>query len=586
LAGVLVFLGVFAVWSSKRGVNSASQLERSQLISSALSTARFATDEERLLEHKYLVGHGGDYRRATPGLHAKLDSISSRAMTALLALKRLGDQGDRQLAARLLATQQAYHAATNQVFAAARIGNASVARTQGLMADQSFNQLNSELADAAEDRSGDSLTRLNSLKLTERRIANVTVLTVPLALLLVGLFWLVLRAYRGRVQEYTTAERERLELEALVDSLTHLRNHRALQEDLDRILAQADRSGRAATLVLVDLDLLKQVNDTLGHPCGDERLRALAEAARRAARAGDSAYRIGGDEFAMILPDTRARDAFQLVQRLHAELSRLTGGRQTATAGIAEFGPGISRDQLIHNADLAMLEGKITRRDAVIYSSDLERADDGQPIDGVSLPMRPLCSALTHAVDAKDSLTRSHSETVATICVLIANELKLEPKRAAKLRVAGLLHDVGKIGVPDKDLSKPGPLTEEEWKVMRTHPVIGSGILLSAGLPDQAYWILHHHERIDGDGYPDRIAGEEIPLESRIILVADAFEAMTSDRPYRDGRTEREALEELERHAGTQFDDGCVQALRRALDRSGGHVPALGHSGSRIPALD
>jgi diguanylate cyclase (GGDEF)-like protein len=573
---VLIFLGVFAVWSSNRSVNSASQLKRSQLVSSAYTQARFAMDDERLLEHQYMVGHGGNYGAArTPGLHAKFDSLATQATTALVALKRLGDRSDRQLAAQLLATQRAYHAATDQVFTAAMMGNESMARMRGSMADQSFNQLNAQLAAASEARSRHSLARLNSLQLTERGISSVTVLAVPLALLLVALFGLVLRAYRRRVQDYTTAELERLTQEALVDSLTHLRNHRAFQEDLDRVLALADRSGCAATLVLIDLDHLKRTNDTLGHPCGDERLKALGEAARRALRGGDSAYRVGGDEFALILPETRARGAYEPVQRLQAELSQLTDGLQTATAGIAEFGPGIDRDQLIHNADVAMLEAKISHRDGLIYSPELERSDDGQPIDGAWLPLRSLSSALALAVDAKDSLTRSHSETVATTCILIANELELEPERAAKLRVAGLLHDVGKIGVPDKVLNKPGPLTEEEWEVMRTHPVIGNGILLAAGLPDQAHWILHHHERIDGGGYPDGIAGEEIPLESRIILVADAFEALTSDRSYREGRPEREALEELDRHVGTQFDPACVQALHRALDRSGGRIPAL-----------
>src|ERR1700737_2188482 len=147
LATVLVFLGVFAVWSSNRSVNAASQLKRSQLVSSAYASARFALDDERLLEHQYMLGHGGNYARpSTPGLQAQFDSLSNEATTALLALERLGDPGDRQLAARLLVTQRAYHAATDRVFAAAMMGNQSMAQVHGSSADRSFNQLSVELA--------------------------------------------------------------------------------------------------------------------------------------------------------------------------------------------------------------------------------------------------------------------------------------------------------------------------------------------------------------------------------------------------------------------------------------------------------
>jgi diguanylate cyclase (GGDEF)-like protein len=569
LLAVVVLLGGFAIWSSSRTVDSASQLKRSRLISDAYVNARFAMDDERLLEHEYMVGHGGNYGTAnTPGLHARFDGFAHKATTALRALERIGDPADRLLAARLLATQRAYHSATDAVFAAAMMGNESMARMSGSMADESFSRLNAQLAVATEARSRDAIAKLNSLQSTESGISRATLETVPLALLLVAAFALVLRGYRRRVEAYTKAEFERLEHEALIDSLTHLRNHRAFQEDLDRVLANATRTDGATTLVAIDLDNLKQTNDSLGHPVGDERLKALALAAQKVVRAGDAAYRVGGDEFALILPETRALGGHKLVRRLQAELLKITDGRQTAAAGVAEFGPGMDRDSLVHNADLALLEAKVSRREAIVYSPELEPGTDGEPVDGGSLPLRAVSSALARAVDAKDSTTRSHCDTVANTCVLIANELNLEPQQIAKLRVAGLLHDVGKIGVPDTVLNKPGPLTEEEWEVMRTHPVIGHGILQSAGLADQADWVLHHHERVDGTGYPDGMFGNDIPLESRIILVADAFEAMTSDRPYRKACPDDEALEELERAAGTQFDPACVQALRRALDRA------------------
>jgi diguanylate cyclase (GGDEF)-like protein len=386
LAAVLIFLGVFALWSSHRSVSSVSRLERSRVISNAYAEAHFATNEERLLEHQYMLIYGGNYSAASaPGLHAKLNGFANQVITALVTLERLGDRSDGRLAGRLLATEQAYQAAVDEVLVDAATGDRARARVHESIADQSFNQIKSELAKAAAARSRQSLEQLKSLRRTESAIGKETVVAVPLGLLLVCVFWLVLRAYRRRAGEYTAAELARLKQEALVDSLTHLRNHRAFHEDLDHALAQADRSGRAVTLVLIDLDHLKQVNDTHGHQGGDERLKALAEAARRASRTSDGAYRVGGDEFAMIMPETRARLASALFERLRAELSLLTDGRQTATAGIAEFGPGIDRDQLVHNADSAMLEAKMTRRNVLIYSSELESSDKGRPIDGARL---------------------------------------------------------------------------------------------------------------------------------------------------------------------------------------------------------
>jgi putative nucleotidyltransferase with HDIG domain len=174
-------------------------------------------------------------------------------------------------------------------------------------------------------------------------------------------------------------------------------------------------------------------------------------------------------------------------------------------------------------------------------------------------------TALVRAVDARDSYTGGHSETVSSLCTLIARQLGLNSERIAKVRVAGLLHDVGKVGTPDAILNKPGKLTDAEYQVIKEHPVRGSEIARAANLQQEARWIKHHHERIDGRGYPDGLANGDIPRESRIILVADGFEAMTSDRPYRKGRSQGAAMQELERHAGSQFDPDCVAALRDVL---------------------
>jgi HD-GYP domain-containing protein (c-di-GMP phosphodiesterase class II) len=188
---------------------------------------------------------------------------------------------------------------------------------------------------------------------------------------------------------------------------------------------------------------------------------------------------------------------------------------------------------------------------------------------------RTLAGALALAVDTKDASTRSHSQTVSTLCAVIETELGFQPDQVRQIRLAGLLHDVGKIGVPDAILQKPAKLNAEEYKQMKTHSVLGHDIVQAADMPIEARWVLHHHERIDGDGYPDGLAGEDIPLESRIIHVADAFEAMTSDRPYRVAPGEQFAVGELRRNADTQFDSDVVAALLRVLDRRAAGAPII-----------
>jgi putative nucleotidyltransferase with HDIG domain len=214
---------------------------------------------------------------------------------------------------------------------------------------------------------------------------------------------------------------------------------------------------------------------------------------------------------------------------------------------------------------MALISSKRSGRNASVYTSEMEAETS---IVGSELPPQrnqALANALVRAVDAKDSYTRSHSQTVSQLCALIAAELGLEPQHVEQVRLAALLHDVGKIGVPDAILRKQGKLTEEELEQLQAHSILGDEILSAAGLRTEARWIRHHHERYDGDGYPDRIAGDEIPIESRIIFAADAFEAMTSDRPYREGPGDDYALAELRRDAGDQFDPDVVDALTRAI---------------------
>ena len=360
--------------------------------------------------------------------------------------------------------------------------------------------------------------------------------------------------------ERSTSERETLELAALTDSLTGLRNHRAFHEDLKREISRRNRNGTHFSLLMIDLNGLKQVNDTLGHQAGDERIRATADCIRATVREHDSGYRVGGDEFMVILPAERAWGALNAANRLHAEAAA-RGHVVSLSIGVVESLVTESKDTLIKRADLALYEAKRCHLGTVVFSPDLEPQRDAPAPEKTQRAQELIAAALARAVDAKDAGTRNHCETVGALSAMIGQRLGLEPERVRRLRLAGLLHDVGKIGIADSILRKPGALASAEWEVMRTHAALGYSIVSATELDQEAGWVLHHHERFDGNGYPDGSAGEEIPLESRIIFVADAFEAITSDRPYRPGREPAAALEELAANAGTQFDPRCVAAL-------------------------
>jgi diguanylate cyclase (GGDEF)-like protein len=355
-----------------------------------------------------------------------------------------------------------------------------------------------------------------------------------------------------------------LEQAALTDSLTGLRNHRAFHEDLKREIARRNRTGTPFSLLMIDLNRLKQLNDTLGHQAGDEAIKGVGEAIRATVRDQDGGYRVGGDEFMVVLPSERAWGALNAANRLHTELS--LRGNASVTVGIAESTVTESKDTLIRRADLALYEAKRCHLGTVVYSPELEPQRD-EAISEETRHMRELiAAALARAVDAKDTGTRNHCETVGALSAMIGQRLGLETERLRQLRVAGLLHDVGKIGIADSILQKPGPLSEAEWTIMRTHAGVGHSIVSATELEEEARWVLHHHERFDGSGYPNGATADEIPLESRIIFVADDFEAMTADRPYRQGRSPEEALDELARNAGTQFDPLCVAALCAVFD--------------------
>jgi diguanylate cyclase (GGDEF)-like protein len=355
---------------------------------------------------------------------------------------------------------------------------------------------------------------------------------------------------------------------ALTDPLTGLGNHRHFHERLQRELLDAEERGTSLTLCLIDLDDFKGVNDRYGHPTGDRVLSQLAARLRQ----GGEAFRLGGDEFAVLLPGQNAAGAAtaarSIVRRL-AETAVDPVGKVTVSAGIATYpAHGVGRDELIRLADSALYWAKEQGKNQVrmhhpdvIDLAELKRLSGG---NDRAARFRAAAS-LAKAVDARDAYTGRHSDRVADLAARIAARLGADEGQIELTRIAASLHDLGKLAVPEEILRKPGPLSDSERAVLERHPQIGYQMLESLGVDPIAEYVRHHHERWDGRGYPDGLPGEEIPLGARIIFVADAFDAMTSDRVYRSRLSETDALAELERNAGTQFDPDIVSALAEEL---------------------
>jgi diguanylate cyclase (GGDEF)-like protein len=362
---------------------------------------------------------------------------------------------------------------------------------------------------------------------------------------------------------------------ALTDPLSGLGNHRSFQERLKHELLRAEADDEPFTLCMIDVDDFKRINDLYGHPVGD---RVLASVGRRLRQNGE-AFRLGGDEFALLLPGVTADEALSTASSVLARIGSLEladVGSVTASAGVAGFPhQAFDRDELIRLADSALYWAKEHGKNRVhVYRPDVvELAELRRLAHGPDRAARFRAAAsLAKAVDARDTYTGSHSTRVAELSAWIAHRLGLDREHIELTRLAGSLHDLGKLAIPEEILRKPGPLTDPERLVLQRHPEIGHRMLESLGVDPVAEWVLHHHERWDGTGYPERLCGDEIPLGARIIFVADAYDAMTSDRAYRGRLTPREAIEELERCSGTQFDPEIVAAFARELvDRT----PAL-----------
>ncbi len=368
--------------------------------------------------------------------------------------------------------------------------------------------------------------------------------------------------------------------QAATDSLTGLRNHRAFQERIRDAFNYAEAESSCIGLIMLDVDGFKQLNDSFGHLAGDKVLRDLASALVQVVGDKD-AYRYGGDEFAVLLLGMDVEEAAAIAEQLRSGVEMgMDAQGSTISVGVSSY-PNMasSAEELIYTADMAMYWAKSAGKNRVGHLNALynDNSDAATTLHIGDQPSRlpDAVSLLMAALVGSDAALHSHGERCSWYGLQLAGEMGLNAEDTSTLCVAALLHDTANLAVPDGILSKSGSLSKDERSQVRRHATAGLGILGHIpSVAGAAPIILHHHEHFDGSGYPDGLRGDAIPLASRILLVADAFDAMTTDRPYRKALSVEEATEELERNSGSQFDPEVVEIFLRILRRTAVVKPA------------
>ncbi len=363
---------------------------------------------------------------------------------------------------------------------------------------------------------------------------------------------------------------EQLQQQAITDHITGLFNHRYMFQRLDEEFARAERTKGTFAVMMMDLDEFKDINDTYGHLEGDEALRFTGHLLRQTLRTADIIGRYGGDEFVAILPDTTREQAEEVAERLMTTLAEIPfhaeslgeDVRLAASIGFAAYPQDCTgQEELLLLADTALYEAKRLGGNRALPVNAPEATAFASQSPGFHA-----LEGLLNAIANKDPYTRRHCEDNVRYVDLMADRFRLSPEARESLRKAALLHDVGKIAIPDQTLLKPGPLDADEWEMMQQHVRFGEMIVKGVSqLSDAVEPIATHHERFDGTGYPRGLKGKNIPLLGRILAVVDAYSAMTLDRPYRKALTEAAAIQELRNGAGTQFDPKVVEAFLESL---------------------
>ncbi|PIQ89344.1 MAG: hypothetical protein COV72_03595 [Candidatus Omnitrophica bacterium CG11_big_fil_rev_8_21_14_0_20_42_13] len=393
-----------------------------------------------------------------------------------------------------------------------------------------------------------------------------------------------------RRQEETKKTMQRLQALALRDPHTGLYNYRYLMDRLSTEIEFSSRHSLSLSLIIIDIDYFKSINDAYGHAAGDRVLVEFSSFLKALLRRTDILTRYGGEEFVVIMPQTNKRDALSIANRLIAQINKQIFKVASSfikikvSIGIADFSVSnnlVTTKAIFDAADKALQRAKDAGGNRAAVFSELYRgkkaktvSDDykedvdvlkrkisklGQRVDQAVLESM---YAFSKSLEARDYYTAEHADRMISIAVALGKKLGLSKQSLNNLEKSAVLHDIGKIGISDVILRKKGKLSPEEYKIIKTHPQIGAEIIRAVHfLKDVVPIVLHHHERLDGLGYPSGLKNGEIPLSARIIAIADAYQALTSDRPYRKAYSKKKALEILQKEAGLHFDKKIVDAL-------------------------
>ncbi|MCQ2755002.1 MAG: diguanylate cyclase [bacterium] len=384
------------------------------------------------------------------------------------------------------------------------------------------------------------------------------------------------------------------------DALTLLYNHRGFQDILTNEILRTETKKQKLSILMMDINNITKINRELGHAKGDEVIKLVAEKVRQNVRESDIAGRYGGDEIAIILPNTDSAQAKYVAEYLTYSLSCCFVddiGPIKVSVGISTYPDcGEDKEKLLILAEQAMYisqaKGYKDGMSAIISSSDFNFWDDvalksyaevvskrhsqlginfeeeliakfHSDHDQSGARTWEVATSLAGAIDAKDPYTKGHSTSVSKFSEALARAINLPEKEVERITLGALLHDVGKIGIPEAVLKKEGPLSDDEWSIMKQHPVIGVEKVLkpNPSLRDLIPIVRHHHERVDGRGYPDSISDKDIPLAAKIVAIADTYHALISDRPYRKGMNIEKAISILEEGAGTQWDKDLIRTF-------------------------